>query len=135
MVKEETWSVSIQRARAFFRDQTDVTEESAGREHVAAHVIGNIDVVVNEDGAGTVVEVEKAVALSGEFFEIDRRVVIAENVAANSAAKELGVNIDRTEVVKESAVLAADNAVIFAVHINRNLYFQMSCQNRLRGGT
>jgi len=29
MVKEETWSVSIQRARAFFRDQTDVTEESA----------------------------------------------------------------------------------------------------------
>jgi len=29
MVKEETWSVSMQRARAFFRDQTDVTEESA----------------------------------------------------------------------------------------------------------
>ena len=27
MIKEETWSVSIQRARAFFRDQQDVTEE------------------------------------------------------------------------------------------------------------
>ena len=29
MVKEETWSVSIQRARTFFREQTDVTEENA----------------------------------------------------------------------------------------------------------
>ena len=29
MVKEETWSVSLQRARAFFREQSDVTEESA----------------------------------------------------------------------------------------------------------
>ena len=28
MIKEETWSVSIQRARAFFREQADVTEES-----------------------------------------------------------------------------------------------------------
>ena len=28
MIKEETWSVSIQRARAFFRDQEDVLEES-----------------------------------------------------------------------------------------------------------
>ena len=28
MMKEETWSVSIQRARAFFREQEDVTEES-----------------------------------------------------------------------------------------------------------
>ena len=27
MIKEETWSVSIQRARAFFREQEDVTEE------------------------------------------------------------------------------------------------------------
>ena len=27
-MKEETWSVSIQRARAFFREQEDVTEES-----------------------------------------------------------------------------------------------------------
>lgn len=29
MRKEETWSISIQRARAFFREQEDVTEESA----------------------------------------------------------------------------------------------------------
>ena len=28
MVKEETWSVSIQRARAFFREQEDVLEEN-----------------------------------------------------------------------------------------------------------
>ena len=28
MLKEETWSVSLQRARAFFREQEDVTEES-----------------------------------------------------------------------------------------------------------
>jgi len=29
MIKEETWSVSIQRARSFFREQEDVTEESS----------------------------------------------------------------------------------------------------------
>ena len=29
MLKEETWSVSLQRARAFFRDQGDMTEEGA----------------------------------------------------------------------------------------------------------
>ena len=29
MLKEETWSVSIQRARAFFREQPDVTVEGA----------------------------------------------------------------------------------------------------------
>ena len=29
MVKEEIWSISIQRARAFFREQEDVTEENA----------------------------------------------------------------------------------------------------------
>ena len=29
MLKEETWSVSLQRARAFFREQEDVTEENA----------------------------------------------------------------------------------------------------------
>ena len=28
MVKEEIWSVSIQRARAFFREQDDVAEEN-----------------------------------------------------------------------------------------------------------
>ena len=29
MIKEETWSVSLQRARAFFREQSDVEEENA----------------------------------------------------------------------------------------------------------
>ena len=29
MIKEEIWSISIQRARAFFREQEDVTEEDA----------------------------------------------------------------------------------------------------------
>ena len=28
MIKEEIWSISIQRARAFFRDQENVSEES-----------------------------------------------------------------------------------------------------------
>ena len=28
MMKEEIWSIAIQRARAFFREQEDVTEES-----------------------------------------------------------------------------------------------------------
>ena len=28
MIKEETWSVSLQRAQSFFREQPDVTEES-----------------------------------------------------------------------------------------------------------
>ena len=28
MIKEETWSVPLQRARAFFREQPDVEEES-----------------------------------------------------------------------------------------------------------
>ena len=29
MLKEEIWSISIQRARSFFRDQEDVTEEGS----------------------------------------------------------------------------------------------------------
>ena len=29
MVKDEIWSISIQRARAFFREQEDVTEENS----------------------------------------------------------------------------------------------------------
>ena len=29
MIKEEIWSISIQRARSFFREQEDVTEEGA----------------------------------------------------------------------------------------------------------
>ncbi len=29
MIKDETWSVSLQRARAFFREQPDVSEETA----------------------------------------------------------------------------------------------------------
>ena len=30
MVKEEIWSITIDRARAFFRDQKDVTENAGG---------------------------------------------------------------------------------------------------------
>ena len=33
MVKEETWSVPMQRAKAFFREQNDVTEENANVYH------------------------------------------------------------------------------------------------------
>ena len=31
MVKEEIWSISIQRARSFFREQEDVAEENANQ--------------------------------------------------------------------------------------------------------
>ena len=33
MLKEEIWSISIQRARTFFREQEDVTEENANVFH------------------------------------------------------------------------------------------------------
>ena len=31
LIKEEIWSISIQRARTFFREQEDVTEESSNQ--------------------------------------------------------------------------------------------------------
>ena len=43
MIKEEIWSISIQRARAFFREQEDVTEESAN-----AFVFGSCRIQLTE---------------------------------------------------------------------------------------
>ena len=43
MMKEEIWSVSIQRARAFFREQEDVTEES-----INVFVFGSCRVTLTE---------------------------------------------------------------------------------------
>ena len=43
MIKEETWSVSIQRARSFFREQEDVTEES-----VNAFLFGSCRITLTE---------------------------------------------------------------------------------------
>ena len=43
MTKEETWSVSLQKARAFFREQADVTEESAN-----VYVFGSCRVTLTE---------------------------------------------------------------------------------------
>ena len=43
MIKEETWSVPIQRARAFFREQEDVTEES-----INVFVFGSCRVTLTE---------------------------------------------------------------------------------------
>ena len=43
MLKEEIWSVSIQRARAFFREQKDVTEES-----INVFVFGSCRVTLTE---------------------------------------------------------------------------------------
>lgn len=43
MLKEEIWSVSIQRARAFFREQEDVTEES-----INVFVFGSCRVTLTE---------------------------------------------------------------------------------------
>ena len=43
MIKEEIWSVSIQRARAFFRDQEDVREESMN-----VYLFGSCRVILTE---------------------------------------------------------------------------------------
>jgi len=43
MLKEEIWSVSIQRARVFFREQEDVTEES-----INVFVFGSCRVTLTE---------------------------------------------------------------------------------------
>ena len=43
MLKEEIWSVSIQRASAFFREQEDVTEES-----INVFVFGSCRVTLTE---------------------------------------------------------------------------------------
>ena len=43
MMKEETWSVSIQRARSFFREQEDVAEES-----VNSYVFGSCRITLTE---------------------------------------------------------------------------------------
>ena len=43
MVKEETWSVSIQRIRGFFRMQDDVTEEN-----VNCFVFGTCRIILTE---------------------------------------------------------------------------------------
>ena len=43
MIKEEIWSVSIQRARAFFRDQEDVQEESMN-----AYLFGSCRITLTE---------------------------------------------------------------------------------------
>ena len=43
MVKEETWSVPMQRARAFFREQEDVVEENAN-----IYVFGSCRITLTE---------------------------------------------------------------------------------------
>lgn len=43
MIKEETWSVPMQRAKAFFREQADVTEAGAN-----TFVFGSCRIVLTE---------------------------------------------------------------------------------------
>ena len=43
MMKEEIWSISIQRARAFFREQEDVTEENENSKYC-----GTIDLILQD---------------------------------------------------------------------------------------
>lgn len=43
MIKEETWSVPIQRVRAFFREQEDVAEEGANQ-----YIFGSCRITLTE---------------------------------------------------------------------------------------
>lgn len=46
MVKEEIWSIPIQRAQSFFRQQSDVTEE-----HANIYCLGNCHVTLTDLGS------------------------------------------------------------------------------------
>ena len=69
MVKEETWSVSMQRARAFFREQSDVTEENAN-----AFLYGSCRIELTElkpKGMGIWAAKRIKVRMEGEDADVD----------------------------------------------------------------
>lgn len=69
MVKEETWSVPIQRARAFFREQPDVTEENAN-----AFVFGTCRIDLTElkpKGMGVWAAKRIKVRMEGEDADVE----------------------------------------------------------------
>ena len=69
MIKEEIWSISIQRARAFFHEQEDVTEESAN-----AFVFGSCRIQLTElkpKGMGVWAAKRIHVRLEGEDTDVE----------------------------------------------------------------
>ena len=69
MMKEETWSVSIQRARAFFREQEDVTEEG-----INAFLYGSCRIALTElkpKGMGVWAAKRIKVRMEGEDADVE----------------------------------------------------------------
>ena len=69
MIKEEIWSVSIQRARAFFREQEDVQEESSN-----TYIFGSCRIQLTElkpKGMGVWAAKRTRVCLSGEDADVE----------------------------------------------------------------
>ena len=69
MIKEEIWSISIQRARSFFREQEDVTEES-----INDFVFGSCHIHLTElkpKGMGVWAAKRIQVRMEGEDADVD----------------------------------------------------------------
>ena len=69
MLKEEIWSISIQRARSFFREQEDVTEES-----INCFVYGSCRVTLTElkpKGMGVWAAKRIHVRMEGEEADVE----------------------------------------------------------------
>ena len=69
MLKEETWSISIQRARDFFREQQDVTEESAN-----VYLFGSCRITLTElkpKGMGVWAAKRIQVRMEGEDADVE----------------------------------------------------------------
>jgi len=69
MTKEETWSISIQRARAFFREQQDVAEENAN-----SFVFGSCRITLTElkpKGMGVWAAKRIQVRMEGEMEDVE----------------------------------------------------------------
>jgi len=70
MMKEEIWSISIQRARAFFREQEDVTEENAN-----TYVYGTCRIALTElkpKGMGVWAAKRIKVNMEGDDADVDQ---------------------------------------------------------------
>ena len=69
MMKEEIWSIPIQRARAFFREQEDVTEES-----INGFVYGSCHITLTElkpKGMGVWAAKRTRVHMEGEDQDVE----------------------------------------------------------------
>ena len=69
MIKEETWSVPMQRARAFFREQEDVLEESAN-----CYRFGSCHIILTElkpKGMGVWAAKRIQVRMDGETEDVE----------------------------------------------------------------